>query len=155
MCTFASFPIDSISPTSSSFSIHTTTPSTSPLTLPAPLHSPVTQLPSYPLTPSAPALLSTVVQVESNKIPYKFVQTSTSSKPYTSRNMPLASTQENISNKPPCKFYMQGKCKNGKEAHIALSHIQICVFVSYAKVKRVVIKVYHANMHTQRCVGHR
>ena len=28
--------------------------------------------------------------------------------------MPLASTGENISNKPPCNFYMQGKCKNGK-----------------------------------------
>ena len=69
-----------------------------PLTLPAPLHSPVTQVPSYPLTPSAPSLLSTLIQVESNKP----VQTSTSSKPSTSRNMLLARTHENITNKPPC-----------------------------------------------------
>ena len=40
-----------------------------PLILPAPLHSPVTQVPPYPPTPTAPSLLSTVVQVESNKIP--------------------------------------------------------------------------------------
>ena len=40
----------------------------------------------------------------------------------------------------------------GKEAQIAQSHTQTCVFVSYAKVRRAVIKVHHANMHTQSCV---
>ena len=39
----------------------------------------------------------------------------------------LASTQENISNKPPCQFYMQGKCKDGKRGTIcSFPHPNMC-----------------------------
>ena len=61
----------------------------SPLTIPAPLHSPVTQVPSYPLTPSAPSLLSTVVPVDSTKTQSKLVQASTFSKSSTFNNIQL------------------------------------------------------------------
>ena len=95
------------------------TPPLAPLTLPAPLHYPVTQVPSYPSTYTTPSLLSTAIQLESNKIPYKLTQTSIYLLQtfHLHRNMPLASTRENISYKPPCTFYMQGKCKNGLFPH--------------------------------------
>ena len=138
VCTFApsplspSAPLIPVSPLTQSAPLPPPSPFTpplrplAPLILPAPLHSPVTQVPPYPPTPTAPSLLSTVVQVESNKIPYKHTQAS--SKPSTtSRNMPLASTKENISNKPPCKLYMQGKCKNGKRGtNCSFPHPNMC-----------------------------
>ena len=98
-----------------------------PLTIPAPVHSPVTQVPSYPLTPSAQSLLSTVVPANSTKTRSKLAQASTFSKPFTSNNIQLASTQENISNKPPCNFYMQEECTNGRRGtNCSFPHPNMC-----------------------------
>ena len=123
--TYSCFPIYSICPTS--FPIHTTTLSTCSIdyTSFTPLScQPNPIISTYPLSPS---LLSTVVPVDSTKSRSKLAQASTFSKPST--NIQLASTQENISNiyKPPCKFYMQEKCENGRRGtNCSFPHPNMC-----------------------------
>ena len=126
---YSGFPIDCICPTFSSFPIHTTTPSTlsTDYTSSTPLSC--YQSPIISTYPSTPSLLSTVVPVDSTKTRSKLAQASTFSKPSTSNNIQLASTQENISYKSPCKFYMHGKCKNRRRGtHFSFPHPNMCSF---------------------------
>ena len=59
-------------------------------------------------------------------------------------------------NKPACKFYMQGRCKNGRKGtNCSFPHPNMCF--RFIALYEVVIKVATkgpANMHTQSCVRH-
>ena len=109
------FPIDSISPTFSSFSIHTTSPS--PFTYSTDSISPTSF--SYHLSPN------------------KYTHPSTT--PLTNNkdmNKPLATKSISSTSPKPCKFNMQGYCHYRKKALVAHTHILQCASSSLRVVSK-------------------
>ena len=131
--TYSHFPIDSISPTSPSFSIHPTSPS--PSTFPtdsiSPLPPLITQVPTNPLTLQPPPLTNNKAQ-----------------------NKPVATKSISSTSPKPCKFYMQGQCCYGEKALVALIHIFQCASSSLRVVIKDVPRVTPVSMHILKCVAH-
>ena len=96
------------------------TPS-APLPPPSPFTTPAGVRPLGPLSPSAP-LHPLIIQVPTNPLTLQPPPLANNK----ALNKQLATKSISSTSPKPCKFYMQGHCRYGKKAMVALIHILHC-----------------------------